>query len=106
MTDGSSSITLCCLLWARPGHATDLTAYEDSVLALLADHGATVLHRVVTIQDPSAADDRPDEVQTYSFPNQAALDAYLSDPRRRDRSGERDRVIARTVLFPVDLHGD
>ena len=31
----------------------------------------------------------------------AALEAYLSDPRRTALIDERDRVVARTELFPV-----
>jgi hypothetical protein len=36
-------------------------------------------------------------------PDQTALDAYLVDPRRTALTEERDRVIARTELFPVTL---
>ncbi|SDG99798.1 hypothetical protein [Microbacterium pygmaeum] len=42
-------------------------------------------------------------MQLLRFPDQEAVDAYLSDPRRIAMLPERDRVIARTELFPVRL---
>ena len=118
MTD---EITLCCLLWAHPGKERDLTAYEDRVLELLAEHRATLVERVIRNQpddvtdggsaasrttgrpvDPAArTDDHPMEVQVYRFPDQGALERYLADPHRVALASERDRVIRRTELFPV-----
>ncbi|MCU4296549.1 hypothetical protein D3I60_05550 [Brevibacterium permense] len=43
------------------------------------------------------------EVQFYRFESEEALDSYLTDPRRQAQAAERDRVIARTELFPVSL---
>jgi hypothetical protein len=33
----------CVLLWARPGMEAALSAYEDKVLRLIAEHGGRVL---------------------------------------------------------------
>ncbi|UFU06451.1 hypothetical protein [Ruania halotolerans] len=102
----SGALTLCCLLWARPGMAADLTVYEDTVLALVAEHGAQVVQRVRSVPDdrgvPSELE-APTEVQVFTFPGQDALDAYRADPRRAALAAERDRVVARTELFPVTL---
>ncbi|HEY9292856.1 MAG TPA: hypothetical protein VIP98_16375 [Microlunatus sp.] len=92
-------IDLCCLLWARPGQEAALSAYEDEVLDLVAGHGGAVISRGVG----DGKDGRPLEVQFFRFPAQAALDGYLADPRRTALSEVRDRVIARTELFPVGL---
>lgn len=75
-----------------------MTAYEDRVLALLAGHGGEVLTR---LRGDGAAG-HPHEVQTYRFASQASLDAYLDDPGRLALADERDRVVARTELFPVE----
>jgi hypothetical protein len=91
-----SEITLCCLLWAHPGAEEALVAYED---ALLPDHGIVLHLRAIS----DGTQGRPLETQVYRIPNQAALDAYLADPRRTANAAERDRVIARTELFPVTL---
>lgn len=90
-------ILLCCFLWATPGQAEGLTAYEDAVLALVPDHDGEVVQR---LRGPGG-DSGPDEVQVFRFGSQAGVDSYLADPRRTALSGERDRVVARTELFPV-----
>ncbi len=98
MDDGGSELHLCCLLWARPGRAARLHAYEDAVLALVAAHGGAVTHRALRDGD---AGDEPDEVQFFRFPREEALRSYLDDPRRAELADERDRAVARTELFPV-----
>lgn len=98
MTD-NDEIVLCCFLSAREGEADGLTAYEDRVLAMVQRHRGEVIQRVVS----DGADGRPREVQLYRFSDRAALDAYLADPDRLALTTERDRVIARTELFPVTL---
>ena len=93
------SLTLCCLLWAHPGQESALVDYEDGVLALLPDHGATLVSRVRS----DGADGHPLEVQLFKFPSQASLDAYLADPRRTALSANRDGAIARTELINVTV---
>lgn len=90
--------TLCCLLWAHAGLEEALVAYEDQVLPMLADHGIELLERVRS----DGADGHPLEVQLYRVPSRAALDGYIADPRRLALADERERVIARTELFPVE----
>ncbi|QEO13096.1 hypothetical protein FLP10_00690 [Agromyces intestinalis] len=97
--DEREALVLCCLLWAAPGHADDLSDYEDRVLSLLGDHDGAVVHRAIA----DGEDGRPNEVQIYRFGSRDALESYLSDPRRTAMSEERDRVIARTQLFPIRL---
>jgi uncharacterized protein (DUF1330 family) len=97
MREDEAGLHLCCLLWAHPGTEQDLVAYEDTVLGFFADHGGQLLSRV--IGDGSAG--HPLEVHVYRFPDQAAIDAYIADPRRLALSAERERVVARTELFPV-----
>lgn len=103
----SGQVTLCCLLWAHPGRRADLTAYENRVLALVADHRGEVLRRAVSgtgdMDLGFGAEDPPDEVQFVRFSDREALDAFLADPRRRALTGDRNEAIARTELFTVDL---
>ena len=49
--------------------------YEQLVLALLGEHGATLERRL-------ASTDGSVEVHIIDFPSQAALQAYRDDPRR------------------------
>ncbi|MCC3764670.1 hypothetical protein K3N28_16555 [Glycomyces sp. TRM65418] len=97
MNADDAPIELCCLLRARPGAEAGLTAYEDEVTALVPEHGGELLSRVIG----DGADGAPHEVHVFRFPDQAALDAYLADPRRLAMAAERDRVVAGATLFPV-----
>lgn len=69
------------------------------VLARLAEHGGQVIQRA----NGDGADGHPDEVQILRFASAAALDAYLADPRRMTLADERERIVERTEVFPVDL---
>jgi uncharacterized protein (DUF1330 family) len=92
-------LTLCVLLWARPGAEDDLTAYEDKVLALVWQHGGEVCQRARS----SGAEGQPLEIQLLEFPSAEALDAYMADGRRTALADERDRAVARTEVIPVEL---
>lgn len=91
-------VTVCCLLWAHDGCDDDLSAYEDTVLALMADHGALVLQRLHgghEVGDPT-------EIQVLQFPVERAFDAFMSDPRRTALASQRDAAIARTQVILVE----
>ena len=92
-------LTLCVLLWARPGAEDGLIGYEDRVLDLVAGHGGRILQRA----RGSGADGQPLEIQLLEFPAAAALEAYMRDDRRTSLAAERDRVIARTEVIQVRL---
>ncbi len=96
---GPEQLELCVLLWAHPGHEAELIAYEDRVLALVPGHGGTVLQRARSTGGPV----HPLEVQFYSFPSEAALQAYLADDRRVALAAERDRVVSKTELIRVSF---
>lgn len=99
MPNSLSPIHLCCLLWARADTAEALTRYEDTVLGLLPEHRGVVLSRVVG----DGHDGTPHEVQVLRIADRDALEAYLADPRRVALADERNRVIARTEVFDVDV---
>lgn len=93
------TVQLCVLLWARPGAAEALAAYEDKVLALLGEHGGRLVQRARA----DGAEGRPDEIQLIEFASRAGYDGYLADARRTALAAERDAAIARTDLYPVEL---
>ena len=92
------SLTLCVLLWARPGAEDGLIAYEDQVLRIAAEHRGRVLQRA-----RSSGDGQPLEIQTLEFPSAQALDDFMTDDRRQALAGERDLVISRTEIIEVRL---
>jgi len=91
----------CVLLWARPGMEAALSAYEDKVLRLVAEHGGRVLDRGTVLPGSQYDGEPPTEVQFLEMPSEAALDAYVSDPRRLALAGERDAAIGRTDVFRI-----
>jgi uncharacterized protein (DUF1330 family) len=93
------ALTLCVLLWARPGREADLVAYEDRVLRFVPDHGGRVLQRARTAGEVG----EPLEVQLVEFPSEAALAGYMADERRGALSGDRDAAVERTEVLRVDL---
>jgi hypothetical protein len=92
------AITVSALLWARPGREQALISYEDTVLALLDDHRATLVSRLRS----DGSDGQPFEIQVFEFPSDLELDEYLGDPRRTALAFERDEAVARTQLIRVE----
>jgi uncharacterized protein (DUF1330 family) len=91
----------CVLLWARPGKEAALSAYEDKVLCLVAEHGGRVLERGTVLPGSQHDGEPPTEVQFLEMPSEASLGAYVNDSRRLAMAAERDAAIARTDLFRI-----
>ncbi len=90
-------LELCVLLWPTPGSDEALTAYEDTVLALVPAHGGRVVSRVR--RDDGGPG--PLEVQVIHLPDEEAMQSYLADPVRAALADEHRRVIARTEIIRV-----
>ena len=95
-------VNLCVLLWAHVGREADLSAYEDQVLGLLAEHDGHVIQRARTVA-AKADDSEPTEVQLLRFASEAALDGFMHDGRRAALAGQRDAAIAMTEVLRVQL---
>jgi hypothetical protein len=69
--------------------------YEELVLVLLLEHGATLERRLVS---------RGGEIELHilDFPSQTALDSYLSDQRRLAHEGLLISSGAQTELLELD----
>jgi uncharacterized protein (DUF1330 family) len=94
-------VTLCVLLWARPGAESGLIAYEDQVLDIVSGYGGRVLQRARS----SGGDGQPLEIQLLEFPTAQAVAEFMADGRRQALADERDRAIARTEVIDVQLVG-
>jgi uncharacterized protein (DUF1330 family) len=94
-------LQLCVLLWAVPGREADLSAYEDTVLALMPRHGGRVVSRVRRID----GEDGPLEVQLIDLPDEAALESYRTDPARVALAETHRSVIERTEVIRVTTVG-
>jgi uncharacterized protein (DUF1330 family) len=95
-------VNLCVLLWAHDGRDADLSAYEDKVLGLLAEHDGHIVQRARTVPR-NGNHDEPTEVQLLRFSSEAALDGYMQDDRRTALAEQRDEVIAMTEIMRVQL---
>ena len=91
--------TFYVFLWAHPGMNEALIGYEDSVLALVNEHGGTVVRRARS----DGLEDRPLEIKLFEWESESATDGYMSDPRRTAMAADRDRAIARTEMVAVQL---
>jgi uncharacterized protein (DUF1330 family) len=94
-------VTLCVLLWARPGAESGLIAYEDQVLGIASGYGGRVLQRARS----EGGDGQPLEIQLLEFPTAQAVAEFMADGRRQALADERDRVVARTEVVDVQLVG-
>ena len=94
-------MTLCVLLWARPGAESGLIAYEDQVLGIASGYGGRVLQRARS----EGGDRQPLEIQLLEFPTAQAVAEFMADGRRQALADERDRVVARTEVIDVQLVG-
>jgi hypothetical protein len=95
----AGGVTLCVLLWARPGAEAGLIAYEDEVLGIASGYGGRVLQRARS----GGADGQPLEVQFLEFPSAQAVKEFMVDGRRQSLAGQRDRVVARTEVIDVRI---
>jgi uncharacterized protein (DUF1330 family) len=95
-------VNLCVLLWAHEGREADLSAYEDQVLRLVAEHHGHVVQRARTVNG-KGDDSEPTEVQLLRFASEGALDGYMNDDRRTALAEQRDAAIAMTEVLRVRL---
>jgi uncharacterized protein (DUF1330 family) len=95
-------VNLCVLLWAHEGRDADLSAYEDRVLGLLAEHDGHVIQRARTVTG-KGDDSEPTEVQFLRFASEAALEGYMHDDRRAALASQCDAAIAMTEVLRVQM---
>jgi hypothetical protein len=76
----------------------DYLAYEDGVLPLLSEHGATLQRRLRT-------DDGTTEVHIVDYPSEAVLEAYMGDPRREEHRALFDASGAVMEVLRMDDFG-
>ena len=92
------TLTLTALLWPHPDTEQALVDYEDTVLALIPQHGGRVIERVRRMDDG----DGPFEIQIIELPGEDALAAYMGDPARVALAEVHARAIARTEVVRVE----
>ena len=103
----TQSIVVVVLLYIRPGKEAEFRLYENQAAALMAEYGGDI-QQVIAPYAAIGKINTPDEVHIITFPDQAALAAYESDPRTLALRTRRDDAIANTALIlgrPSTLSG-
>jgi hypothetical protein len=92
-----SRVTFVVSIWLKEGNdVAGFESFERQAAAVMAAHGGHV-DSVVRCGGEGGA---PFEVHLVSFPSAAAATAYRADPRLAKLMPLRDRVIARTDVWP------
>jgi hypothetical protein len=98
--EADEAFTIAFVGYADAEHAEAASAFEDEVLALLADHGARVVHRGRRAAHEDAA--LPLEVHLLWFPHRQSFAAYLADGRRQALLARYGEVFTTKHAFEVD----
>lgn len=93
MTD---RVYLLVSLWLRGDDAAGFEAIEHSAADIMSAHGGRMESAIRCTADGSG----PFEVHVVSFPDIAAYEAHRADPRVLELGPLRERVIARTEVWP------
>ena len=91
---GDSRIELTIRLW-RGGSKRQFERYISRLLKLAARQDGRAERRAAEVRGGPG---RPDAVLVLSFPGTAAVDAYLSDPRRDDLEELAAKAVKRSLI--------
>jgi antibiotic biosynthesis monooxygenase (ABM) superfamily enzyme len=88
-------------LWIHEGQESAFEAFEREAARIMARHKGRIDSAVRLTPPPGAPppDATPYELHIVSFPDQAAFEAYSSDPETLALREKRSKIIARTVLM-------
>ena len=92
--DGERRIELTVRLW-RGGSKRQFERYINRLLNLLPRHGGRAERRAGEV---GGGPGQPDAVLVLSFPDTAAVDAYLTDPRRNDLEELAAKAVTRSLI--------
>jgi len=92
--DADQRIELTLRLW-RAGSKRQFERYTGRLLKLAARHGGRAERRAAEVEGGPG---RPDAVLVLSFPDTAAVDAYLTDPRRDDLEELAAKAVKRSLI--------
>lgn len=90
-------------LWIHPGQEDAFEAFERDAARVMARHGGRIDQAVRITQDGEG--DAPFEVHCVSFPDQAAAEAYASDPEMPALRARRSAIISRTERLTGRMAG-
>jgi len=89
-------VCLVVSLWIKGTDVAGFEAFERAAAAIMSNYGGNV-EQVVRC---SGVEGSPFEVHIVTFPSTQALQEYRDDPRLVELRPLRERVIARTEIWP------
>ena len=92
--DAHQRIELTLRLW-RAGTQRQFERYINRLLKLAARHDGRAERRAAEVEGGPG---RPDALLVLSFPDTAAIDAYLTDPRRDDLEELAAKAVMRSLI--------
>ena len=92
--DADQRIELTLRLW-RSGSKRQFERYISRLLKLATRHDGRAERRASEVKGGPG---RPDAVLVLSFPDTAAIDAYLTDPRRDDLEELAAKAVKRSLI--------
>ena len=92
--DADQRIELTLRLW-RGGSKRQFERYINRLLKLAAGQNGRAERRAAEVEGGPG---RPDAVLVLSFPDTAAIDAYLTDPRRDDLEELAAKAVKRSLI--------
>ena len=92
--DADQRIELTLRLW-RAGSKRQFERYINRLLKLAARQNGRAERRAAEVKGGPG---RPDAVLVLSFPDTAAVDAYLTDPRRDDLEELAAKAVKRSLI--------
>ncbi|HEX4334457.1 MAG TPA: VOC family protein [Polyangiaceae bacterium] len=87
-------LCLVISIHVRDGKRAEFEDFERRVQSILANHGGRLEQRLL-----GAGGDEPDEIHVVSFPDEAALSAYRTDPGYTALAGARSDAIRETSML-------
>jgi hypothetical protein len=89
-------------LWLRDGDIVGFEAFEREAARIMARHGGRIENAIRIAQSEGAtpSSDAPFEVHIVSFLDDAAFEAYASDPETVALRQRRAQIISRTEVMP------
>ena len=94
MEMGEGRMEMTVRLW-RSGSNRQFERYINRLLKLAASHDGRVERRAAEVEGGPS---RPDAVLVLSFPDTAAVEAYLTDPRRDDLEELAAKAVKRSLI--------
>ena len=91
------SVTLVAALYIHPGREAEFDRFETAAARIMRRHGGALDRRIRIAR--AAGDNLPHEVHIVSFPDDASLQRYRTDPDLQGLAELRTSAIRETVVW-------